>query len=141
MNKFDLFIKKIKDNVNDFDNIVLKELKDNQKNKVFSDNLNNDLKMNTITKDGINFTIVSYKEKICDTKKIDISNPDSFESNEVFKTYLMIDNNEQVIDNLLIKRTQNKNESLEYFDLLKKNIEENNINNIFTMIENKMINN
>ena len=119
-----------KDDINNFvDNII-----DNKSNINKEDIKKNIVNLNEIEKDGFIFGIVTTKSRFKDYKSLEELGK-KVPTITIYRTYMIINKDDDIIDNLLYKQFKEKNLAIEYYNELLEYVQKSEVSEIFKKIE------
>ena len=119
-----------KDDINNFvDNII-----DNKSNSNKEDIKKNIVNLNEIEKDGFIFGIVTTKSRFKDYKSLEELGK-KVPTITIYRTYMIINKDDDIIDNLLYKQFKEKNLAIEYYNELLEYVQKSEVSEIFKKIK------
>ena len=119
-----------KDDINNFvDNII-----DNKSNSNKEDIKKNILNLNEIEKDGFIFGIVTTTSRFKDYKSLEELGK-KVPPITIYRTYMIINKDDDIIDNLLYKQFKEKNLAIEYYNELLEYVQKSEVSEIFKKIK------
>ena len=119
-----------KDDINNFvDNII-----DNKSNINKEDIKKNIVNLNEIEKDGFIFGIVTTKSRFKDYKSLEELGK-KVPTITIYRTYMIINKDDDIIDNLLYKQFKEKNLAIEYYNELLEYVQKSEVSEIFKKIK------
>lgn len=119
-----------KDDINNFvDNII-----DNKSNSNKEDIKKNIVNLNEIEKDGFIFGIVTTTSRFKDYKSLEELGK-KVPTITIYRTYMIINKDDDIIDNLLYKQFKEKNLAIEYYNELLEYVQKSEVSEIFKKIE------